>query len=168
MSTDYTDFFLNTAPSVYRIEALEISHSDFSQTYYIQSDVSEAVTLTLEGAGGNQSFQYFPLAIKPNGSHNDLDSGVSIQVGDLGQTLPDEIDAVIAGDGFGEKPVVKYRVYRSDDTSAPAYGPLTFEITGINFSNEGASFEARSRSLNLNRTGERYTIDRFPMLSGYL
>ena len=168
MSTDYTDFFLNTEPTVYRIETLEISHSDFTQTYYIQYSRPGSVTLTLEGGGGDQSFTYFPLRIRPNGSSNDLDSGISIQIGDLGQTIPDEIAEVRAQDGLGEKPLVKYRVYRSDDTSAPAYGPLTFEITGVNSSAEGSSIDARARALNLNRTGERYTIDRFPMLAGFL
>lgn len=168
MSTDYTDFFLNTAPTVRRIETLEIAHSDFTQSYFIQYSDPNNVTLTLENGGGNQLFTYFPVSIKPNGSSSDLDSSVSIRLGDLGQTLPAELDAVRTADGFDEKPSVKYRVYRSDDTSAPAYGPLTFEITAINFDESGASFEASARALNLNRTGQRYTVERFPMLNGFI
>ena len=89
-------------------------------------------------------------------------------LGDLGQLLPQELDAVLAADGIGTKPALKYRLYRSDDLTEPMLGPLTYEITTFNFNRDGASFRAGPRSLNLNRTGERYTIARFPMLKGFL
>lgn len=167
MSDQYTDFFLNTAPSVYRIETLEISHDDFTRTYYVQKNVTEDVVLTLEDYS-DQTFEYYPLRIKPLRSSNDLEAGVEVILGDLGQVIPQEIDAVRAAGGMETKPVVKYREYRSDDLTQPMFGPITLEITSVNRSRDGSSFTAKAQGLNLNRTGERYTFERFPMLRGYV
>lgn len=165
---DYTAFFLDSAPDVYRIETLEISHPDFTQTYWTQVNVTDTITLGLENSGGNQAFQYVPMEIRPRAGSNDLTSGITVNFGDLGEILPREIDAVMSADAMGVKPTVKYRLYRSDDLTAPMFGPETYELSSINFDITGATFEADARALNLNRTGERYTIARFPMLAGFL
>jgi hypothetical protein len=67
-----------------------------------------------------------------------------------------------------QKPTVTYRTYRSDDLSAPMFGPVVMEIQAIAMTRQGSSFEAKAPSLNVSRTGETYTIDRFPGLRGFL
>lgn len=165
---DYVGFFLDSSPAVYRIDTLEISHPDFTQTYWVQSAVPDGVTLELEDAGGPQVFQYVPLEITPSAGANDLDAGLTVAFGDLGEILPREIDAIMEADALDVKPTVKFRVYRSDDLTAPMYGPDTFELSALNFTQDGATFEINARTLNMNRTGERYTVTRFPMLAGFL
>ena len=66
------------------------------------------------------------------------------------------------------RPIVKYRTYRSDDLTQPIFGPVTLEIATLAMTREGASFDARAPSLNVNRTGEVYSLTRFPMLRALL
>lgn len=163
----YSEYFLNSNSNVVQLELLEISHSAFTQTYYVVRNAVNGVTVTLETAV-EQEFTYYPLKITPLGSKDDLDQSLRIDLGDLGEVLPNELDAVSDALGFDEKPVVKYRAYRSDDLSEPLIGPWVLEVTSFNFNREGSSFEAKAPSLNINRTGELYKIARFPMLRGFV
>lgn len=164
---NYAKFFLNSKSSVVQFELLEISHPDFTKTYYLVRNNTEGLTVTLEDST-EKTFDYYPLKITPAGSREDLDFGVRIDLGDLGEVLPEELDAVASTNGYESKPTVKYRLYSSDDLTAPMLGPYTLEITAFSFTREGASFEAKAPSLNVNRTGELYRLDRFPMLKGFL
>lgn len=164
---DYTEFFLKAKASVVQLELLEISHPDFTKPYFIVRNAPDGVTVTLEDST-EQAFEYYPLKVTPSGSKEDLDFGVRVDLGDLGEVLPEELDAVASGNGYGTRPTVKYRLYRSDDLSAPMLGPHLLEVTAFSFTREGSSFEARAPSLNINRTGELYRMDRFPPLRGFL
>jgi hypothetical protein len=66
------------------------------------------------------------------------------------------------------KPVVLYRTYRSDDLTQPLVGPIKFEMDSVAFQKQGATIQCSARKLNLTATGELYTMDRFPMLKGFL
>jgi hypothetical protein len=165
--SDYSEFFLNAGSNVAELELLEISHPNFTKTYYLVRNAVNGVTVTLEDST-SQEFEYYPLQITPVGSGDDLDQVLRIQLGDLGTLLPQELDAVSAAGGFGTKPTLKYRTYRSDDLSAPLYGPITLEISALTFKKEGAAFEAHAPRLNSTATGELYTTSRFPMLRGFI
>lgn len=162
-----SEFYLHSLSSVVQLELLEISHPSFSQTYYLVRNIADGVTVTLE-TGEVQFFQYFPLRISSIGLHDDLDQGFRIDLGDLGEVLPGELDNIALDGTFDIKPTVKYRTYRSDDLTEPLVGPLTLQVKDIAFTKQGASFEIAAPSLNLNKTGELYKIDRFPMLRGFL
>lgn len=98
----------------------------------------------------------------------DLDNGLRISFGDLGEVLPKELDAVASANSMHIKPTIIYRVYRSDDLTAPMIGPIRLEATNFSFTREGASFEASAPYVNNNRTGETYNLTRFPMLRAFL
>lgn len=66
------------------------------------------------------------------------------------------------------KPTMIYRSYRSDDLTAPLDGPYKFQVNNISFKKEGATFSCGAPRLNYTATGEVYTMDRFPMLKGFL
>lgn len=163
----YSEFFLNSKASVVALELLEISHPSFSQVYRRVRNAIHGVTVTLEDATV-ATFDYYPLKITSMGARTDLESGFRIDVGDLGEVLPLELDLVAQADTFDVKPTVIYRSYRSDDLTQPLFGPLRLEIATFSFTREGASFEAKAPSLNNNRTGETYDLTRFPMLRGFL
>ncbi|MEI7704986.1 MAG: DUF1833 family protein [Deltaproteobacteria bacterium] len=163
----HSEFFLNARSSVVQLELLEISHPAFTRAYRIVRNAIAGVTVTLEDST-SATFDYYPLRISPMAAKDDLDAGFSIQLGDLGQVLPVELDAVAEADGFATKPIVKYRVYRSDDLTAPILGPLVLEVVTFSFTREVSSFEARAPRFNLNRTGELYRVERFPMLRSTL
>lgn len=168
----YAEFFLNTSSSVVQLELLEISHPSFSQTYRIVRNAIRGVTVTLEDSSVH-TFDYYPAKIVPTGNANDLEQTLQIQFGDLGQVVPLEIDRVILMTSGGLptstiKPTVLYRTYRSDDLSAPLAGPYRFQVNNIAFKKEGATLQCTAPRMNLNRTGEVYSMDRFPMLRGFL
>lgn len=163
---DYVGYFLATKSSVVYLETLEISHPSFSKTYRIVRNAIGGLTATLE-TSAVVTFDYYPLRMKPVGISDDLDQTLQVDLGDLGQIVPMEIDNASAAGTMGTKPKVVYRAYRSDDLSAPISGPLNLEMQDISLAKEGASFEAKAPSLNVNRTGELYKVDRFPMLRGF-
>ena len=166
-ATPYTEFFLNSPGRIIQFECLEISHPDFTQTYRVVRNHNDGITVTHEDTN-SFFYRYYPLKIASLGARGDLDQGLQIVLGDLGEVLPQEIDAISDADGFLVKPVVKYRTYRSDALTVPLYGPLTLEVTTFSFTRIDSSFEAKAPQLNINKTGELYELDRFPMLRGLL
>jgi hypothetical protein len=165
--SEYSEFFLNSGSNVVELELVEISHPNFTKTYYIVRNAMNGVTVTHEDATVHD-YQYYPLKITPVGAGNDLDQVLQVQLGDLGEILPQELDAVSAAGTFGTKPTLIYRTYRSDDLTAPLYGPITLEISNLTFKKEGAAFEAHAPRLNSTATGEVYSTSRFPMLRGFV
>jgi len=167
MSDKYVEFFLNSRASVVQFETFELFHPSFSKTYYIVRNNVNGITVKLEN-GNTVTFEYYPVQFVPNTTQDDLDYSLRLEFGDLGEILPKELDAVKNADTFIQKPVFKFRAYRSDFLESPMLGPIELEVVEFTFNNKGASFEARSPQLNLHKTGEIYTIDRFPMLAGFL
>lgn len=165
--TDYAEFFLKSKSSVVQLETLEIFHPDFTKVYRVVRNAVQGATVALEN-GSAATFEYYPLSIENAGVRDDLDQAITVNLGDLGEVLPKELDEVSSNDGFGTKPTVVYRTYRSDDLSRPLFGPVTLEVTSFAFNREGSTFEAKAPSLNVNKTGELYKLDRFPMLRGFL
>lgn len=164
---DYVAYFLNSPAHVVGLELLEIEHPDFTQVYRKVRNASQGVTVTLE-TDEVATFDYYPMRIQPSTTSDDLDQAIKVDLGDLGEVLPLELDAVTSAGGMRVKPIVRFRVYRSDDLSAPMLGPMLLEVQTFSFNRKGSSFEAKAPSLNVNRTGELYLIDRFPMLRGVL
>ena len=163
----YSEFFLNSNSSVVQLELLEISHPDFTKTYRVVRNAVDGVTVTLEDAS-TETFDYYPLRIVANETLDNVDFSIQVDLGDLGQVLPREVDAISSAGGLDVKPTVKYRLYRSDDLTSPMVGPYLLQISSFNFNREGSSFTAKAPSLNVLKTGELYKIDRFPMLKGFL
>lgn len=163
----YAAYFLSSPSSIVYLETLEISHPNFTRTYWIVRNAIGGLQAYVEG-GVLRTFEYYPLRIKPVGSSDDLEQTLQVDLGDLGEIIPAELDAIEAAGNMGTKPAVIYRAFRSDDLSAPLAGPLRLELANISSNREGSSFDAKAPSLNVNRTGELYRIERFPMLRGWL
>lgn len=168
LSRRYSEYFLNSRSSVVQLECIEISHPGFTKTYRLVRNAVKGVTVTLE-TGGTAFFEYYPMKLLPQSAKSDLDHSISLTFGDLGEVLPQELDAVMNyPKGMDIKPIVRYRVYRSDDLSSPIYGPLRLEVDSFTFNKTGSAFEAKAASLNLTSTGEIYSLTRFPALRGFL
>ena len=167
MSDPYYDFFLNSKSNVVQYQTIELYHPDWSQTYYIVRNNTAGLTATLEDSS-EVTFQYYPMKITENETQQDLDFSIKVQFGDLGTVLPLELDAVGLADNFQTKPTLKYRTYRSDMLTSPMFGPIILEIVSFTFDRESATFDARAPQLNLHKTGEKYTVSRFPMLRGFM
>lgn len=164
----HASYFLNSKSSVIQLELVELTHPAFTKTYRLVRNAVKGITVTLE-TGGSAFFEYYPMKISPKTARDDLDSGIGITFGDLGEVLPKELDSVMKFPGGTDiKPTVKYRIYRSDDLSAPIYGPLVMTVDTLSFDRQGCTFEAKAQSINLTRTGDIYSLSRFPALRGFL
>lgn len=163
-------YFLRSNRDVVLLETIEITHSSFTQDYRIVRNhpLNGGVDVTLETGGDPVHFQYYPLQITHLAGEPDLDTGIRVDLGDLGEILPKEMDAVFADDTMSEKPKVVYRAYRSDDLDAPMVGPLFLEATTLSFNNIGASFEASAPYVNITKTGQVYNLTRFFTLRGFM
>lgn len=164
----WSEYFLNSDPSVALLDCLEISHSNFTQVYYVVRNAPAGVTVTHEDSSSHV-YEYYPLSLKRMASRTTLEQSIEVEFGDLGSIIPREIDAVRAADGFAEYPQVRYRAYRSDDLDTVMDGSaILLEIREFDFTRTGARFTAKAPSLNVSKTGELFKIARFPMLKGLL
>lgn len=164
--SDLAKFFLNSKSNIVQLELLEISHPSFSKAYRLVRNSVQGVTVNIDGA--QQTFMYYPLSIKGGAMKDDLDQGITISFGDLGEVIPMEIDRVRAANTFNIKPKLRYWTFRSDDLESPMYGPIVLEVSEFSNTQDGAVFEAKAPSINVNKTGEIYDLTRFPMLRGFL
>lgn len=172
MNTILRDYYFNTTSDVAYIETFVFSHPDFTQTWRIVRNMVEGVVINSE------QYEYYPVSISYGALRDDLDFSISINFGDLGTVIPDEIYALrLAGFnqfdpeldvGMAVKPKVTYNAYRSD-TMAPLLGTtgLQLEVTAIQSSAEGSVITASAASANINKAGTRYNFDQFPMLRGF-
>lgn len=165
---DYEAFFLASRSDVVQLELIEITHPSFSQAYRFVRNHADGVTVRLSDDEPAVYFQYYPAKVSVRGSRDDLDSQITIELGDLGEIIPAEIELVAATGGFGIKPELRYWAFRSDDLTSPLFGPLLLETAAINSVEGGSSMDCRAPSTNLTRTGERYKLDRFTTLQGFL
>lgn len=161
------EFFLSSRASLAYIETLEIAHPNFTATHWVNRNVSGSLVLTLE-TGADQAFAYTPCKIVRKRQSGNLDQGFAISFGDVGSILNVELAAVAAADGFGTRPTVRYRVWRSDQLYQPMYGPIELQIQRVSVSRQGATFDVVAPRLNVTATGELYTVERFEMLRAVL
>jgi hypothetical protein len=168
----YEDFFLNSSAAIGEVDCLEISHSAFSQTHYLVRNYLAGVTVTHEDETEHE-YTYCPMKLSLQKLREDLDFILNIQLGDVGEILNNEVQAILAAaetdpEAMAELPQVIYRTYRSDDFSVPLFGPAVLGIKRLGMTAEGSSFDAKAPSLNANGTGEVYSFARFPMLKSMI
>lgn len=168
MVSSTLEYFLNSRSDVVALELLEISHPSFTQVYRRVRNHRDGITVKHTPVGPDIFYAWYPMQIEEQSDRADLDSGLRISFGDLGEILPRELDAVSDADNMVVKPSIVYRVYRSDDLTEPMIGPINLEATHFSFTREGASFEASAPFVNRTRTGETYNLTRFPTLRGFL
>lgn len=164
----WSEFFLGSDVVVVQLELIEVTHPNFLQAHRFVRNAGEGVTVDLADDELAVFFQYYPARVTSLEARDDLEAAIRVELGDLGEIIPEELDEVDDAGGFLTKPQVRYWVFRSDDLSEPVFGPLRLEVTTFNFNQQGAAFEATAPHLNVTRTGERYILDRFPMLRGWL
>lgn len=167
MANPYAEFYLGSKRSVVQLDCFEISHPSFSQIYYIVRNACNGISVLHEDLVSHD-YIYYPLKLQRTGSADDLDSTIQITLGDLGELVANEIDRVRADNTFSIRPLVKFRQYRSDDLTTPLWGPFIFEAPSFQMSNEGTVFTAQAPQLNILTTGMTYSMDRFPMMRGFL
>jgi len=162
-----SEFFLRSKSDVVLLELVEISHPAFSKTYRVVRNAYDGCTVK-HIDGEYYYYEYFPLHIDDGGFSDDLDRVLKIAIGDLGTVVPGELDLVRNSDQFNIKPTVIYSVYGSDNLGVPLINPVVLEADNFTFTKDGCQFEARTPMINSSKTGEFFTLDRFPMQRGFM
>ena len=154
------DFVFQTASSVMLYQTIKISHSSFSQDYYLVSNNSNGVTI------GGRFYTYVPISIPPIGFNSSLDRSISIRMTDVGEVLGNEIDRATNDGALTEATELEIKLFRSDDLSELTDNSLVLSVTDTTYDGEGVAIEAGSKSLNVLRTGEIYSFAKFPSMRG--
>ena len=158
------EWFITAPRGVAELETIEISHADLSQTYYLVRNNANGFT-ALDENGVSKTFQYCPMLVKPIDSKADLDQVMQITLADLNETIGSEINNISADNE--DDPVLVYRSFRSDNNQM-IEGPITLQITGVNFVKQGANLTAQATSFNVSPTGKLYDPGVFVMLRGFI
>ena len=164
---DYSAFFLNGSAQDVKLITLEISHPGFTKTYRLVSNAIGGITATIED-GTKQVFDEYPFILSEIGLRDTLDFGFTVQLGDLGEIIPQEIDAVRASTVTSTHPAVVYRAFSSSDLSGPLEGPFNLRMVGPTVGSQGTIFKAEPLTANNSATGDIYSIERFPGLLGVI
>jgi len=164
---DHASYYLNAARSEYLYETLTISHSAWDDPIYLVRNRKAGLTATLETAA-EVDFVWRPMRISRGSMNDDMDVTMRVEIGDAGTMIPSLIDDIRDDDSFDEAPVAIFRSFRSTDLTQPHEGPISLEVAGMVRNGSGASLDLAAPSLNLNRTGERYSIADHPMIRSFL
>lgn len=166
MEQKYIEFFLNSKVNVVGVETIELSHPSFSQVFYLVRNSIKGFTATDENSIV-KTYQYVPMTINSSEVKDNMDNSIEINLGDVGTIIPEQLELVRLANTYDIEPDLVYRLYRSDDTTAPMLiAPL--KVSDIVFNKSGCKITAKAERFNVNKTGERYTLARFPMLRGVL
>lgn len=147
------------------VQGIEISHSKWAQTYYFVVNSNSDMTLTHED-NSQHLYTYAPITIELSSENDTLESSVSFTFGDLGDTIPQLIDAFIYDEEI-ELPKLSYRSWLIGSYALPYMVAKDLEIENITRTWEGTKADARAPSLNDSGNGEVYNATDDPSLIGY-
>ncbi len=165
MDDNLIEFYLEGDRGVALIETYEISHPAFSRTYrYVRND-GRGGDFTLEN-GFVEHFEFYPLEATRIPVNDNLDATLAVTLGDVNDILASEVDALRASVHMSERPKLTYRSYASNDYTTVLEGPFVLDIMAAERRAGISQLDAEVPRLNDLRTGERYTVSRFPMILG--
>lgn len=166
MDNEYAKFFLNRKVDIYQLECIELSHPSFLNIYRVVRNDDRGVYVQHKEGGGQVFYEYLPMSIQRSGMLGDLDQTLTVSVSGLGDILPDELERVLEGQFADVKPTVNYRLYSSDNLNSPIHYLLGLQLAGVSMNNKAVTFKAESPRLNISKTGDIFSLDRFSGLKG--
>jgi len=157
-------YILTTYPKdLYIIQTLEISHPDFSQTYFLTDETVEVVAFDENGIEKTYTPTNFEVTL--SSIKNDLDQNFEITIADLDNVLDDELERIPLNNN--ENITFVYRAYNSDDFSGVGYGPFKLEVFDVSQGVGAFTVRVGAKQLNWQKTGKIYDYDVFPMLRAF-
>ena len=162
------EIFVSAPVSKTELEVIELSASWFSKTYYLQNQVAEEISVTLE-TSDVVDVDYVPMNISQSSSNGDLNDSKSITIQYVNDIVATEMDNY--NPLSDDKPILSsrlYTLYRDGTVSDIKAGPIKLPINELTRTEEGTSITASSRPVNNTGTGEIATVERAPMLRGFL
>jgi len=157
------NFFLTDTSAVRKVDTIELNHPDWTVPFYFQNEwIDEDMIATNEDAV-TVTYQYQLFEVDRGNVMADLDQGVSITFADY----IDELKNAINSADHMKAITLKHRMFRDDDLSSPLDFIQTLQVLKVNNDSNGVvTFEASAEQLNSVKTGDVYTINKFPSLKG--
>lgn len=161
---DLEKIFSTYPDGEYPFDTLEISHSEFSTTYYLTREPAGVVVDTEVASG--VFFEGVNMDIGLNNNKSDLDKVLSFTIPDVDNILDDELARI----PLDSKEPIKciYRAYNNTNLTEPSFGPLSLDAVDVSQEKGRFTILASASLLNWNTTGLRYDYDKFPPLRALL
>lgn len=154
-------FFLTKTSAIAKIDCIELYHPDFGYLRYQAYD-DEGITVQHEDDAPHL-YEYESFEITRGNVTSDLDQGFSITFADYKDDLKNKVNAA-----DHMIPIVfSWRLYRSDDLDSPMFVQRDLYVIRVNSDGTGmVTFEAGAEQLNNVKTGDTYTLNKYPLLKG--
>ena len=156
-----SSLFLKNTTNIAIVEAIELYHPDFGYLRYQSYDVDETILLTHDSI--EHEYQYESFELSKGNTTSDLDQAVSITFADYKDELMQAIESA------NHEIAIEFRLreYRSDDFSEPFNSLQTLSVLSVSSDDSGmVTFDANAEQLNNVKTGDVYTLEKFPTLKG--
>ena len=156
---DYVELLNSRPEDKTYYECIVLSHSLFSQTYYLVNDTKQ-ITATIN-SGESVAFEPANMApFRPINS-NDLDQQASFTIGDESNILDNELDNIPLSND--ENIICDYYVFYSEDlTESVNY--ISFNVDSVPQKKGVFTVKTGVPDLNVDSTGEIFDFNTFPML----
>lgn len=162
---DQNSFFLTDTSGVRKVDTIELNHPDWASPFFFQSEwIDEDIIATNEDLN-TVTYQYQLFKVDRNNVVADLDQSVSVTFLDY----IDELKYAVNSANHMQPITLKYRMFRDDDFSSPLDFIQVLEVLKVTSNGDGiVTFDASAEGLNNIRTGDVYTINKFPSLKGII
>ena len=168
------NYFLAGNPDDVLFQTIEISHPAFRNEHRFVANKADGLYVPFESEDENGNpvasqlfYEYAPLDIKLGESTESLDQYIEVTIGDLGDILPSEIEA-IRSDEFSsmQKPEVVYAEFLASNLNEPTLVIGNLEISQYTMKTGMAVFKCEVKKLNTRKTGVTYNLKDFPIMWG--
>ena len=164
VTSEIKRIYASAPTDAYIVQTFELSHSEFSQTWYINDDDKDW-NFTIDSPGNTPvNFLSCPFQVKLPTNNTEGGQELQFVIANLGKTFIDEIEAAILVPT--EQIAAIYRIYVNQENSVQQNEPvLQMAITNVVIDNAFISAEAtRFEILNRKFPTVIYTTDFFPGL----
>lgn len=147
------------------IKCIEITHPKWTSVLRFVTNSNFNINVKHEDG---QSFEYVPsnLTITKSSESGNLDQGLSVKVGDVGELIPECIDAFIYDEDI-VLPTASYREYFIGRYESPVVVSRGLDVEGVTRDDQGSDCEVVAPRLNDNGNGEVYDVSTDPGLAGF-
>lgn len=142
----------------------------FTQTYYLQNVLTEELSVTLE-TGAVVEVDYAPMSLEQASSNADLNYERQIVIQYVNDILGSEManyDPDIHTWADFKLKSRGYIYYRDGTISSIKTPVVNLPVRNVNFNYIGANVRVSSKPANESATGEVATVNRVPMLKGFV
>lgn len=154
MSAD--DFYLRATSGIALFSSLELIHPDFTLRFQNWDDEGGILLTSL-------LYQYADFEVGFSNVSTDLEQEVTVNFFE-GQV--DVLKGAINSANTASPISCTWKRYRSDDYNVPLDTRSGLIVLNPSMNHTGLSFIAKAQGLNSVATGERYTLERYPLLRG--